>query len=455
MKVHFIGIGGIGISAIACIYKQKNWIVSGSDEEQSEITDGLKQMGMDVFIGHKKENLWCQTCVRHVSDTKPNLVVYSEAVPKENIELKEAKKLKIKCLSGAQALADLAKDYFLIAVSGMHGKSTTASMVAQILIKAKLDPSFIIGTKPGWRLGKSKYLIIEADDYKAKLLNYNPDILVLTNIEEEHMDYFENLNHILKVFLQYAKQVNGFIVGNRDNKNVVKIFEKLKTKPARNAFSIADAGGNEKVKIKKYSLDDKEAKVLEKILKIPGEHNVSNALAALNVARILDIKDEVSFKALSEFKGIWRRFQETELRIRNHELRIVADYAHHPTEILATFQALHEKYSNKKILVIFQPHQYQRTFYLFNDFVKTFQQAKNFGIEKVIITDIYSVKGRESQEIKSKTNSQKLVKAINCKEVEYIKQEKLENYIKDNLKDIDVLTIMGAGDIYKLAQKLK
>ena len=433
MKVHFIGIGGIGISAIACIYKQKNWIVSGSDEEQSEITDSLKKMDISVFIGHKADNL----------PIDATLVIYSEAVGENNPEIKEAKNLKIKCLSGAQALADLSKDYFLIAVSGMHGKSTTSSMIAQILTKAGLDPTFIIGTKPGWRLGKSKYLIIEADDYKAKLLNYNPDILVLTNIEEEHMDYFKNLSHILRVFLQYAKQVNGFIVGNKDNENVVKIFEKLKTK-------------NEKVKIKEYSLDDKEAKVLEKILKIPGKHNVSNALASLNVARVLGVKDEVSLQSLSEFKGIWRRFEESDLKIKNLKLKIISDYAHHPTEILATFQALQEKYGNiSRILVIFQPHQYQRTFYLFNNFVKTFQQAKNFGIEKVVITDIYSVKGRESQEIKSKTNSQKLVEVINCKEVEYIAQSKLKNYIKKNIKEIDVLTIMGAGDIYKLSEQLK
>ncbi|MFH0740083.1 MAG: Mur ligase domain-containing protein [bacterium] len=218
MRIHFIGIGGIGISATACIYKQKGWVVSGSDEERSEITDSLKQMGIKVFIGHKASNL----------PAKADLVVYSEAVPKTNPELQQAKKLKIKCLSGAQALGDLAKDYFLIAVSGMHGKSTTASMIAQILIKAKLDPTFIIGTKPGNRLGKSKYLIIEADDYKAKFLNYYPDILVLTNIDEEHMDFFQNLNHIFKVFLQYIGQVKNCVIANRDNKNIVKVLEKCK-----------------------------------------------------------------------------------------------------------------------------------------------------------------------------------------------------------------------------------
>ncbi len=428
MKIHFIGIGGIGISGIACIYKQKNWSVFGSDETQSEITDCLKEMGIKVFIGHKASNLPVDT----------DLVIYSEAVPKTNPELLQAKKLKIKCFSGAQALAYLAKDYFLIAISGMHGKSTTASMIAQILIKAKLDPTFIIGTKPGWRLGKSKYLIIEADDYRAKFLNYYPDILVLTNIEEEHMDYFQNLNHIFEVFLKYVGQVKGYVIGNKDNSNVVKVLEKCKVQSA-------------KCKVILYSLKNKTAVELKKILKVPGEHNVSNALAALNVARSLGIDDKISFKALGEFKGVWRRFEESFLKIENCKLKIISDYAHHPTEIQATFQAIHEKYSHKKVFVVFQPHQYQRTFYLFNDFVKTFQQAKKkFGIKKVIITDIYSVPGRETQAIKKKTNSQKLIKAIDCKEVEYVEQSKVGDYIKKNIKEIDVLVIMGAGDIYKL-----
>ncbi len=408
-KIHFVGIGGIGISAIACIYKQKGWNVSGSDQEQSEITDSLKKMGINVFIGHKASNL--------SSDT--SLVVYSEAVQKTNQELQQAKKLKIKCLSGAQALASLAKDYFLIAISGMHGKSTTSSMIAKILIKAKLDPTFIIGTKPGSRLGKSKYLIIEADDYKAKFLNYYPDILVLTNIDEEHLDCLKNLSNIIKIFKQYVSQVKQKIIANKDNANIAKL---LKNNKKTIFFSFGAK---------------KDVEKLKKVLKVPGQHNISNALAALNTAREVGINDRVSFKALSEFKGIWRRFQESSLKIKNQKLKIISDYAHHPTEIKATLQALKEKYPNKRIFIIFQPHQYQRTFYLFNDFVKTFQQAKeNFGIYKVIITNIYSVKGRESQAIKKKTSSQKLVKIINCKEVEYIKQDNLAIYIKKNIKDI-------------------
>ncbi|MDD5433701.1 MAG: Mur ligase domain-containing protein [Candidatus Pacebacteria bacterium] len=428
MKVHFIGIGGIALSGIASIYKQKKWIVSGSDEEKSEITDNLKKTGIKVFIGHKISNI----------PPKTDLVIFSEAVPKSNPELKEARKQKIKCLSGAMALAELAQDYFLIAVSGMHGKSTTASMIANILIKAKLDPTFIIGTKPGSRLGKSKYLVIEADDYQAKFLNYYPDILVLTNIDAEHLDCLKNLSNIMKIFRQYVKQVKYRIIANKDNANIAKL---LKNNQKTIFFSQKQKG---------------DCKKLKGVLQVPGEHNVANALAALNAARVLGIKDATSLKALAEFKGIWRRFQESSFKIKNLKFKIVNDYAHHPTEIKATFQALKEKYSNSRIWVVFQPHQYQRTFYLFDDFVKIFQQAKNqYGINKVIITDIYSVKGRESQTIKKKVNSQKLVKVINRVEAEYLEKTKVNRYIKEYANSIDVLVIMGAGSIYRLIDELK
>ncbi|MCX6789693.1 MAG: UDP-N-acetylmuramate--L-alanine ligase [Candidatus Gribaldobacteria bacterium] len=428
MKIHCIGIGGIAISALANIYQQKGHKAQGSDTEASEITAELKKQGIRVFIGHKATNI----------SKNIDLVIYSEAVPKSNPELKEAQRLKIRCLSGAEALADLAKDYFLIAVSGMHGKSTTASMIAQVLIKAKLDPTFIIGTKPGWRVGKSKYLIIEADDYQSKFLHYHPDILALTNIEEEHMDWFENLDHIFKVFEQYVGQVKSCVIANRDNDNIVKVLEKSK------------------IKTKFYSLKDKEAGELKKILKVPGNHNVSNALAALNVARLLGINDKIALKALSEYKGVWRRFEEFSLKSKEAgELKIISDYAHHPTEIAATLQALAEKYPKQKKWVIFQPHQYQRTFYLFDKFVEILGQAQSkFGVEKLIITDIYTVEGRESQAIKQKVNSQKLAKAINQEWVVYQPESSLVDYLKTTAGQWQVATIMGAGSVYKTVGQL-
>ncbi len=432
MKIHCVGIGGIAISGIANIYKQKEYVVQGSDAEPSEITAGLKKQGIKVFVGHKVANI-----------TKDvDLVVYSEAVPQNNPELKKARRLKIRCISGAQALAELSAGYFTIAVSGMHGKSTTASMIAQILIKAGLDPTFVIGTKPGWRLGKGKHLIIEADDYQAKFLRYYPDTLVLTNIEKEHMDFFKNFQHIRKVFSKYVKQVKGFIVANKDDGNTLKILM------SNFQFSIF------KQKVKLYSLKDKDATKIKKILKVPGEHNISNALAALNAARLLKIDDEVSFKALSQYQGIWRRFQEKDFKIKNLKLKIVSDYAHHPTEIEATLQAAAERFKGKKIWLVFQPHQYQRTFYLFDKFVKTFQRAKNsFGLSELIITDIYTVEGRESQAIKKKVSSQKLVKAIDKIWAVYLPQDKILDYLKANLKGGEVIIIMGAGSIYKLVER--
>lgn len=459
MKIHFIGIGGIGVSGLASIYKKIGHEIQGSDIEESETTEEIRQQGMKVFIGHKKENL----------KRKIDLVVYSEAVPLNNVELREAKRLGIKCLSGAQALGELSQGYFTIAVSGMHGKSTTASMIAQILIGAGLDPTFIIGTKPGWRVGKGSamanlsdrqnYLIIEADDFQAKFLNYHPNLLVLTNIEEEHMDYFKNLHHILRVFKRYVLQVKNYIIANSDDEGVMKVLKKIKSKSPRRSpsLSLGTLRGKQKSKpdepkITFYSLKDREAKWLEKNLQVPGKHNISNALAALQAARALGIKDNISLKALSDYKGVWRRFERESLVVSGHKLEIISDYAHHPTEIQATLKAAKEQFPKEKIWVVFQPHQYQRTFYLFQKFVNVFKKNR---FTQLVITDIYSVKGRESSLVKKRVNARKLVEAIGRPWVTYVPELKLVTYIKERVKEANVLVIMGAGNIYKLKDDLK
>ena len=197
---------------------------------------------------------------------------------------------------------------------------------------------------------------------------------------------------------------------------------------------------------------------MRKILKIPGEYNISNALAALTVARVLKIPDKISFKALSEYRGSWRRFELSHAELRGTKRRttrkitIINDYGHHPTQVKVTLKAAREKYPKKKIWCIFQPHQYQRTYYLWNDFVKVLKEAP---IDKIIITDIYSVAGREKKEIKQKVNSKKLVKAVNKEKVIYIPKKKIIDYLKKNLEGGEVVIIMGAGDIYNLSSKLK
>jgi len=417
MKIHFIGIGGIGVSGIASVYKQKGHIVAGSDAEPSEVTADLQKQGIAVFVGQKASNI-----AKGI-----DFVIYSEAVPSNNPELKEARRLGIKCLSGAEALAELSKDYFLIAISGMHGKSTTASMISQILIKAGLDPTFIIGTKPGFRVGKSKYLVIEADDYQAKFLRYHPDVLVLTNIDAEHLDCLKNMSNIMKIFRQYVSQVKYKIIANKDNGNVARL---LKNNKKTIFFSLKNQN---------------DVKKLRSVLQVPGEHNVSNSLAALNAARLLKIDDKIAFEALSKYKGIWRRFQEFSLKIKNQKLKIISDYAHHPTEIKATLQALKEKYKTEKIVLFFQPHQYQRTYYLWKEFIAVFRQAAG-QIDKIFITDIYDVKGREDKKIKAKISSQKLVKAIAKPNARYLALAKIQGEFMPDAINV----IMGAGDIYKL-----
>ncbi len=431
MKIHFIGIGGIGVSALAQYYLSKGYQVSGSDLVSSEITILLKRKGAKIYIGsHKKNRL------------KPDIkqVIYSPAVEKNNLELLEARKRGIKIQSYPQALGELTKKYFTIAVSGTHGKSTTTAMIALILIKAGFDPTVIIGTKlkefgnSNFRMGKRRYLIIEADEWNASFLNYWPKIIVLTNIEKEHLDYYKNLKHILKTYKEFIKHLpkNGILVINKDDKNI----SKLKAQILKLHFNSQS-----------FSLKQKEAKKMKEILKIPGEHNVLNALASLKTARILKIPDRVSFKTLSEYKGAWRRFEKCKFKIGNQKLEIISDYAHHPTEIKATLKATREKFPHRKIWCVFQPHQYQRTFYLLKDFIRVFREIP---VDKLIITDIYDVAGREKGGMKNKISSEKLVKTIDRTWVIYLPKEKIINYLKKGLKGREVVIIMGAGDIYKI-----
>jgi len=435
MNVHFIGIGGIGVSALARYYLAKGHKVTGSDLVASEITDSLKKLGAKIFTGkHKTKNL----------PKNANLVIYSPAVKPNNPELKEAKKLKIKCQSYPEALGELTKKYFTIAIAGSHGKSTVAAMTGLLLEKAGLDPTVILGTKlkefgsSNCRVGKSKYLVIEADEHLASFLNYWPKIIVLTTIEADHLDFYKNLKNYVLAYKKFISQLpkSGILIANKDDKNIQKLKSQI---------------SKLHLKTQNYSLKQLEAKKIKKILKIPGKFNISNALAALTVTRVLKIPDKISFKALSEYKGSWRRFEITKT-LYPKPYTLISDYAHHPTQIKVTLEAAREKFPRKEIWCIFQPHQYQRTYYLFKDFVKVFKEAP---VDKLIITDIYDVAGRETLKIKKKVSSEKLVKKISKNKVIYLKKEEILDYLKKNLRGGEVVMIMGAGDIYNLSLKLK
>ncbi len=407
MKIHFIGIGGIGTSALAQYYLSKGHQVSGSDLVTSEITDMVAGKGVKIFKGNSADNV----------SRDIDLVVHSPAVPATNPEYKAAKDLGIKTQSYPEALGDLTKEYYTIAVSGSHGKSTTTAMVGLIMEKAGLDPTVIIGTKvkefgdSNFKEGKSKYLVIEACEYDSSFLHYTPAIIVITNVDKEHLDYFKTFENVKKAFKEFAENL-----------------------PA-DGHLIANTPINSKVK---------------GLLQVPGQHNESNASQAFEVGKILGIDEKIVLESLAEFKGTWRRFEVKQGFAGQKEIIVVSDYGHHPNEVAATLKAAREKYGAKKIWCVFQPHQYQRTYYLFDDFVKTFKDAI---IDKIIITDIYDVAGREVKEISQDVSSKKIVDEVAKDSVIYLELQNIAEYLKQNMQAGDVLLVMGAGDIYKLADE--
>jgi len=406
---------------LARYYLAKGHKVSGSDLASSEITEALEKLGAKISIG------------KNITKKDADLIIYSPAVkvgdPISNF------------MSYPEALGELTKQYFTIAVSGTHGKSTTTALISLILIKAGFDPTVIIGTKlkefgdSNFRAGKSKYLVIEADEHMASFLNYWPKIIILTNIEADHLDYYKNLKNYISSFKKYVRHLpkDGVLVANGDDKNISKI----KNQKSKLQFEIQN-----------YSLKQPEAKKLKKILKVPGEHNIYNALAALTCARTLKIPDKISFEALSGYKGAWRRFEI----VQTKPFVLISDYGHNPTKAMAALKAVREKYPKKKIWCVFQPHQYQRTHYLFKDFIKVFRQSP---IDKLIITDIYDVAGREEKNVRNKVSSEKLVKAVKKANVVYLPKDEIESFLKKNVQNGEVLMIMGAGDIYNLTIALQ
>lgn len=422
MKIHFIGIGGIGMSSLAQYYLAQDFLVSGSDVAASEITDDLAKKGVKIFIGHRAENIPYDL----------DLIIYTAAVDGENPEIKEVGKNHIKCLSYAKALGELTKEKWTIAISGTHGKSTTTAMLGLILEEAGLDPTVILGTKVkewggNFRLGKSKYLVIEADEYSASFLNYWPKMAVLTNIEADHLDFYKDLEEIVATFKKYISHLDekGFVVANEEDANVVEVVKLAKAQ------------------VKNFSLD---LQIKELNLQVPGRHNLANAAAAIEAARILEVPDEISMRALNKFNGTWRRM---EFRGELNGAKIFDDYAHHPTEIKAALQGAREILpEGGRLFCVFQPHQYQRTYSLFEEFADAFDAADN-----LILLPIYSVAGRENEEIKKMVSSQKLAEAVNKKNQKAVfiaSFKEAENYLKQNLKQGDIAMIMGAGDVYLL-----
>jgi UDP-N-acetylmuramate--alanine ligase len=449
-KIYFIGIGGIGMSGLARYFKAHKYAVSGSDFIKSGITAELEKDAIEVKIGHRKANI------------TPDIafVVYNRAIPADNPELVAARALGVPAIPYAPVLGKMTEQYATIAITGSHGKSTTTALASLALIRGGLDPIVLIGTNLKEFGGKNfrnkilrpsplrpSYLVLEADDFGAAFLEYSPLISIVTNIDKEHLDFYKTFFGVEKAFLKFMEHTReyGTLIVNRDDKNLFSLRKKIS--------AIAKA---KKLNVVWYSIKNRnsEIKELRGIIKIPGEHNLSNAVAVVELGKLLKIPKKKILSAIGSYTGAWRRMEyRGDLQLMTYDIKIYDDYAHHPTEIKATLRGFKEKFPSSPIICVFQPHQAKRLQVLFKEFTSAFNDA-----DILILLPFYKVPGRDDSG--SKYTSERLAKAITKKyprkTVYYLENPR---HIKKILKEIlcivsptsklqsPVLVMMGAGDI--------
>lgn len=447
-RVHFVGIGGAGMSGIALVLKNLGFEVSGSDIQESEVTERLRHEGIKVYIGHKGENC-----------ADAEVVVFSTAVTEDNPELEVARSRGIPVIRRAEMLAELMRLKFSIAISGSHGKTTTTSLVTHILTRAGLDPTAVIGGRivgadSGARLGQSEYLVAEADESDRSFLLLYPAIAVVTNIEPEHLDYYKNIQDLKREFVRFVNRVPfyGSAILCLDSPAV----RSIKNKVSRRVVSYAvDTDADFTVRdVQLYRFSSAFTVVYNGkpvgrfSLAMPGKHNVQNALAGVAVGAELGIDFPTIEQALATFTGVHRRLEQ-----KGEERGIVVfdDYGHHPTEIRVTIEALRHAYPHQRILVIFQPHRYTRTKLLGDEFGSAFDSA-----DEVIITGIYAAAEPPIPGVDERL----IVEAIKRRgrkglSVHHIPELKeVPKFILPMLKPKDIVLTLGAGNIVTLADEI-
>lgn len=444
-NIHFIGIGGISMSGLAEILLSQGYKVSGSDRSSSKIVERLESLQAQIYIGHSKNNI-----------KDYDLVIYTDAIPKDNEELVEAVNRNIETVDRATFLGALIRNYTnSIAVSGTHGKTSTTSMIATILNKSTLDPTILLGGSlddigGNVRIGNREHLLTEACEYKGNVLKYYPSIAIILNMEEDHMDYFKDLEHILGTFRDYTKNIDkdGSLIINLDDPNADSIIGDCPVKVI--SFSIdkdsdyrAENISFDQQGFPNFDLRVKGDKVYKVKLNIMGIHNIYNTLASIAATHILGIPMETIVKAIESYGGPHRR-----LEYKGHigNVKVMDDYAHHPTEIQVTLHAL--KQTGAKIWCIFQPHTYTRTKFLMNNFSNSFKDA-----DKVIVTDIFAAREIDPGDVHSRDLVEKIQEnGVDAKYMESF--EKVEDYLRDKIEDGDLVVTMGAGDVYLIGEHI-
>ena len=444
--IHFVGIGGIGMSGIAGLLIHLGYKVSGSDLNLSPITRRLEKKGGVIFQGHKKSQV-----------KGANVVVTSTAITRDNPEVVRAKELSIPIIPRAEMLAELMRIKYSIAVSGAHGKTSTTSMISQILNTAGLDPTVIIGgllkgLDTNALHGKGEYIVAEADESDGSFLKYAPAIAAVTNIDLEHLDFYRDIDDIKDKFVQFINSVPfyGLAILCLDNEHIQDILPRVKVRYTTfgmtaqsdlRARQISFMGNKSFFKVFQHE------KLLGEInLNIAGKHNISNALASIAVALELNISFKTIKKALEQIEGVKRRL---EVKGGKKEIIVIDDYGHHPTEIMATLTAIRESHMGKRLIVVFQPHRYTRTQGLFHEFTRSFYQSDILIVLPIYAASEKKIKGVDTQSLCEG------IKKHGHKEVFYAPDfNEALSMVTRKVKKGDVVLTLGAGDIYNLGEKL-
>ena len=450
--VHFVGIGGVGMSGIAEVLKNLGYEVRGSDLKESETTKRLRGIGINVTIGHSAEN---------VRDT--HVVVISSAVSSDNPEVIAAREQSIPVIPRAEMLAELARLKYSVLVAGAHGKTTTTSLIASVLAYGELDPTVVIGGKlkgigSNAKLGQGEFLVAEADESDGSFLKLSPTVAVVTNIDREHLDFFKDINELKNAFLSFINKVPfyGLSVLCADDKHIKELLPKVQRR-------FITYGLDERLDLvaKNIEIEGFRSK-FEVVLRgvsfgffvipLPGVHNVYNALATIGSAQELGLSMDGVREALKKFTGVQRRF---EFKGEVSGIKIFDDYGHHPTEIMATIKAAKEAITHNagrrnktgRLVVLFQPHRYTRTRDLLGDFFSAFTYA-----DKIVLMDIYPAGEKPLEGI----NSELIFKGIKDtgKDIVHIKDRtEIPDYLYNELKKGDTLLTMGAGDVWKTGEE--
>ncbi|MDR7855662.1 UDP-N-acetylmuramate--L-alanine ligase [Tissierella sp.] len=445
-KVHFIGIGGISMSGLAEILLDEGYTVTGSDSKNSLIIERLRNLGADIYITHNENNV-----------VGADLVIYTDAISQDNEELVKAQTLGVSIVDRATFLGALMKNYKnSIAVSGTHGKTTTTSMLSTILNRSTLNPTILLGGEldeigGNVRIGSKEYILTEACEYKGNILKYFPTMAVILNIDEDHLDYFKSIEHILDTFVQYGKNLtdHSWLLINGDDVHSKKVIDNTLAKVVTFGIDGDWDYTAEDIKLSKegfpsFTLKIKGYGLYPIKLNVMGIHNIYNSLGCIAAAHIYGVPLEEIQENISSYTGVHRRL---EFKGYYNGVKIIDDYAHHPTEIKATLSALKE-FTIGDLYCVFQPHTFTRTKLLLDRFAESFIES-----DKIIITDIYAAREQDNGTIHSKD----LVNAIINKGSNAIYIESfndVESYLIENTKENDIIVTMGAGNIYQVGEAI-